>query len=553
MQLVRPRRLWQLLVPGCTSCLLLCLVVLCLTALPSPVACNVSFTLVTAAGPFQPRREGAFELLPYSVTYTDPDSGITYTAGSVSRPLYVLHGFEHRIGRDRNGNLTSYVRNDVWLSSDSGARWTLVAGWNSARAEERKGAADGHTFTSFTNGSRAASLIDKRSRLFRIGGESTEQLDILDNNRDVTSEVWMSTNAKDWTRQSVGRFQPARAVASAISDSASVLYLLGGEGRDHSGLSNPVYFLNDVWRSSNQGRDWTLQTAAAQFSARGWAVLLHNKNSKLLQGKEVLTLLGGYGPQGVRAADRPHNDVWASSDQGRSWARVTSAAPWSARDTFNAEVTKAGLIVLTGGWALEGGNTNDVWVSADGGYTWSRCVEDAEWSDRTDLLTMLDERETLIVGGGVGPSVHNDVWRSSISFGSLASVVSACAMNRPTCTSALGLGMACWPGGSTFVSTDGRSVTCPAVQTCNLPPADDSSTADGSPPQVQSGADRTTVQALVAALVAVSVLLLITAAYAWRAHSARSSLSSSTLTSGLLSTAGSEKDSGMTATTHDGL
>ena len=52
--------------------------------------------------------------------------------------------------------------------------------------------------------------------------------------------------------------------------------------------------------------------------------------------------------------------VWASSDQGKSWALVTARAPWLARDTFNAEVTKAGLIVLTGGWSLEGGNTNDV-------------------------------------------------------------------------------------------------------------------------------------------------------------------------------------------------
>jgi hypothetical protein len=56
-----------------------------------------------------------------------------------------------------------------------------------------------------------------------------------------------------------------------------------------------------------------------------------------------------------------YNDqVWASSDLGRTWALVTARAPWSARDTFNAEVTKAGLIVLTGGWAAEGGNANDV-------------------------------------------------------------------------------------------------------------------------------------------------------------------------------------------------
>src|SRR4051812_45962566 len=41
-----------------------------------------------------------------------------------------------------------------------------------------------------------------------------------------------------------------------------------------------------------------------------------------------------------------------------------------------------------------------VWVSPDGGYTWSRCVEDASFDDRYQLHTMLDEREYLIVGNG---------------------------------------------------------------------------------------------------------------------------------------------------------
>ena len=181
-----------------------------------------------------------------------------------------------------------------------------------------------------------------------------------------------------------------------------------------------------------------------------------------------------------------------------------------------------------------------MWVSPDGGYTWALCVEDAEWSDRTDLLTMLDERENLIVGGGIGFSRYNDIWRSSISFTSLATVASACGMARPPCASSLGLGMACWPGATTFVSTDGRSVTCPAVQTCNAPPAEDSSTAEVQPATAQSGSDdRDTVRVLAAALAVVSLLLVAAAVYARRLHTAGSGRSSQ-LGSGLLESTSSE-------------
>jgi len=164
------------------------------------------------------------------------------------------------------------------------------------------------------------------------------------------------------------------------------------------------------------------------------------------------------------------DEVYASSDQGKTWKLINGAAPWGRRNAFNAEVTKAGLIVLSSGISFTGKAENDVWVSPDGGYTWSRCVEDASFEDRYQQFTMLDEKENLVVGGGRftnGAQNFNDVWRSSISFGSLDQVVRYCKMPKPTCSTSLGLGMACWPGSTTYVSTDGKSVTCPAVAACN--------------------------------------------------------------------------------------
>jgi hypothetical protein len=66
-----------------------------------------------------------------------------------------------------------------------------------------------------------------------------------------------------------------------------------------------------------------------------------------------------------------------SSDLANTWARVRSnwgsgLAPFKARDAANAEVTKDGVMVLVGGQAEEGTNSetlNDVWVSMDGGFS----------------------------------------------------------------------------------------------------------------------------------------------------------------------------------------
>ena len=35
---------------------------------------------------------------------------------------------------------------------------------------------------------------------------------------------------------------------------------------------------------------------------------------------------------------------------GKSWTRLTAAAPWAERDNFNAEVTPEGYLVVTGGY-----------------------------------------------------------------------------------------------------------------------------------------------------------------------------------------------------------
>ena len=174
------------------------------------------------------------------------------------------------------------------------------------------------------------------------------------------------------------------------------------------------------------------------------------------------------------------NDVWASSDDGRSWRQLTAAAPWAKRDDANAAVTTRGLIVLTSGktdtpYELH----NDIWLSADGGITWGRCLQDAAFTDRRYQMTVLDESDYLYVAGGdqAGRPV-NDVWRSSTPFSDLNTVAAACGVRMPDC----GPGLNCWPGspGYRVNLNNGKGATCDACSAAASDPGTVSGDAGSS-------------------------------------------------------------------------
>ena len=64
-------------------------------------------------------------------------------------------------------------------------------------------------------------------------------------------------------------------------------------------------------------------------------------------GRDVLTYMGGYGRYPITY----YNDVYISTDRGTSWLTLTTTAPWAARDNFNVEVTRDGVIILNAGFS----------------------------------------------------------------------------------------------------------------------------------------------------------------------------------------------------------
>jgi len=100
-----------------------------------------------------------------------------------------------------------------------------------------------------------------------------------------------------------------------------------------------------------------------------------------------------------------------------AWQQVTSAAPWTARDSA-AEYVMNGRLWIMGGWETSfATNPRDVWSSTDG-RNWSLVLQQAPWT-HGDLAAGTDFADRMWLMGGwangrlPGASSSNEVWSSA--------------------------------------------------------------------------------------------------------------------------------------------
>jgi hypothetical protein len=193
------------------------------------------------------------------------------------------------------------------------------------------------------------------------------------------------------------------------------LVLSGGRTGELTGAQH----LNDVWVSANGGISWALLTSAAAWSGRRFHQMVVRLDGALvLAGGEEL---GG-------APSNSLNDVWMSSDGGSAWSELTSSASWDRRSYFAMVVRTDGALVLAGGRGFNDVYRNEVWMSADGGSTWSALANSASWSAHGLHAMVVRLDGALVLSGGynsAGPVFQNDVWMSADGGGTWSSLVSA--------------------------------------------------------------------------------------------------------------------------------
>ena len=333
-----------------------------LSTATAPVAAagdGLRFRLLTASAAWEGRAQGALFFLNKSISFTsvETDRRVTFPSG-----FLVFGGW----GSDPPRH------NDVWASSDA-RLWHLISG------RTKDGVAAASPDSSFDNGGRGGvlSAMDPRTgNVFHLGGGGVGQY-----------EVWMSTNGVVWRDQQAGTPSPHAIGVYGMLVVNSQGRLVEAAGGDTSG---PVVslFNNDVWTSRDLGKTWRQQTAMAPWPARFVASAMSwqmREETDEQSAVDVMWVIGG------NTRVESSNDVWASSDEGRSWALINALGSFNQREGASSLVTRDGLMLVVGGFADDTVGTtpiattiaNDVYVSANGGYTWGRCVKDAEWEDRS--------------------------------------------------------------------------------------------------------------------------------------------------------------------------
>jgi N-acetylneuraminic acid mutarotase len=197
-----------------------------------------------------------------------------------------------------------------------------------------------------------------------------------------------------WTQMTTAIEWPARSNHSSVALPDGSIVLMGGYGYDLA-----FTYLNDVWRSTDQGATWTQMTAAAEWTAR-------NEHTSVVLPDDSIVLMGGWDGSNYL------NDVWRSTDQGATWTQMTAAAEWGARGDHSSVALPDGGIVLMGGVRDDISRLSDVWRSTDQGATWTQMNDAAlDWTKRFGHTSVaLPDGSIVLMGGHFG---ENDVWRST--------------------------------------------------------------------------------------------------------------------------------------------
>ena len=230
----------------------------------------------------------------------------------------------------------------------------------------------------------AATVQIARNGIFVLGGnESGSAVN------DMQNDVWSSMDGGSWREDTSSANWTARELHQVVAHRGR-MYLLGGVvATGQTSTENR----NDVW-SSLDGKNWSLVTGSAGWSARGGHQgLVHNGRMYVLGGRD---------------ANGHRNDVWSSAD-GVTWRKdkANNSVDWVL--ALYQAVAHNGRMYVLGGY-----NKSDVWSSADGSI-W-RFEGNAAWGLR-HLHQAVSHAGRLYVLGGIervdnSDNRRNDVWSS---------------------------------------------------------------------------------------------------------------------------------------------
>jgi len=212
------------------------------------------------------------------------------------------------------------------------------------------------------------------------------------------NDTWRSTdNGKTWTLENASSGWSGRQGHTAVAMPDGSIVLMGG------GDENGTLLFNDTWRSTDNGATW-MQVSAGS----GWEKRFFHSSAVMPDGSIVL--MGG------DDNSKTLNDTWRSTDNGKTWVQVNAGSGWEKRFFHSSVVMPDGSIVLMGGDNSDNTALNDTWRSTDNGATWIQVNANSGWSARAfHSSVVIPDGSIVLMGGGdwEGNRFFNDTWRST--------------------------------------------------------------------------------------------------------------------------------------------
>lgn len=267
--------------------------------------------------------------------------------------------------------------NDVWRSTD-GRNWTKApsADW----------------------GRRSYHILlgpDKNGCIFLMGGQTFSKF---------LNDIWKSCDqANTWTQVTdKAAWKPRAGLGGTMHNGK---YFIAGGCHDNVPYDPGAFrtFYEDVWMSED-GENWQLQTDKPGWKGRS--------GPRLVSFSDKLFLIAG--ERGFTQATQLQ-DVWSSSDDGKTWSLVQAQPAFSARSGHGV-VTLPGYMVLIAGWP----ELTDLYYTADGA-DWQRSSGLA-WNcnstscGKFDFWPLVHQNKLYLIGGSGSSSTFGNLYSETWSL-----------------------------------------------------------------------------------------------------------------------------------------
>jgi PKD repeat protein len=260
---------------------------------------------------------GGIDTATRNNTLMSADKGVTWTNLSTTLPGWSGRYYHSSVRFSDNsilimGGLDTTSRNDSWRSTDSGVTWTLMnasSGWGGRNS--------------------FSAVVLQDDSVVIMGGVNTTSY----------GDVWRSTDkGATWVRQNSSPGWSARSrLGSAVMPDGSII-LIGG-------------FNNDTWKSTDKGVTWSLINSSCAWIKR-------NSFATFAMPDGSIMITAGIDDNGIYL-----NDSWRSKDQGNIWIPINAIESWTARRNPASTILPDGSVVIMGGATGPAANTGttDAW------------------------------------------------------------------------------------------------------------------------------------------------------------------------------------------------